>query len=140
MREAPDKLLILPLGELKASDESLFATKPLLDKNQAAVAIVVEELLRVAREINANPKSVAEERKKLGLLKDLPAKLEADITPYFEEAVKNQIIPNDGGAGRAPKTDLDFFTLAGQLKGENLKAEDFWDLAPLKAAISKLGK
>ena len=61
----------------------------------------MEELLRVSREINANPKSVAEERKKLGLLKDLPAKLEADITPYFEEAVKNAIIPNDGGAAQS---------------------------------------
>jgi len=100
----------------------------------------VEELLRVSREINKNPRFVAEQRKKLGLLKDLPAKLEADITPYFEEAVKNQIIPNDGGAAGAAKIDLDFFTLAGQLKGENLKVEDFWDLAPLKAAIGKLGK
>ncbi len=140
MKEAPGKFLILPLGELKASDEALFATKAFLDKNRAAVTILVEELLRVSRQINANPKFVAEERKKLGLLKDLPAKLEADITPYFEEAVKNEIIANDGGASLAPKTDLDFFTLAGQLKGENLKAEDFWDLAPLKAAISKLGK
>jgi NitT/TauT family transport system substrate-binding protein len=140
MKEAPDKFLILPLGELKASDEALFATKAFLDKNQAAVTIFVEELLRVSREINANPKSVADERKKLGLLKDIPAKLEADITPYFEEAVKNGIIANDGGASLAPKTDLDFFTLSGALKGDNLKAEDFWDLAPLKAAIAKLGK
>jgi len=140
MKEAPDKFLILPLGELKASDEALFATKAFLDKNQAAVAIFTEELLRVSREINANPKSVADERKKLGLLKDIPAKLEADITPYFEEAVKNGIIPNDGGAGLAPKTDLEFFALSGHLKGENLKGEDFWDLAPLKAAIAKLGK
>ena len=140
MKEAPDKFVILPLGELKASDEALFATKAFLDKNQAAVAIFTEELLRVSREINADPKSVADERKKLGLLKDIPAKLEADITPYFEEAVKNGIIANDGGASLAPKTDLDFFTLSGALKGDNLKAEDFWDLAPLKAAIAKLGK
>ena len=140
MKEAPDKFLILPLGELKASDEALFATKAFLDKNRAAVTIFVEELLRVSRGINANPKSVAEQRKKLGLLKDLPAKLEADITPYFEEAVKNAIIPNDGGAAGAPKTDLEFFRLSGALKGDNLKAEDFWDLAPLKAAISTLGK
>ena len=140
MKEAPDKFLILPLGELKASDEALFATKAFLDKNQAAVAIFTEELLRVSREINTNPKSVAEERKKLGLLKDIPAKLEADITPYFEEAVKNAIIPNDGGLALAPKTDLEFFSLSGHLKGDNLKAEDFWDLAPLNAAIATLGK
>lgn len=140
MKEAPGKFLILPLGELKASDEALFATQAFLEKHQAAVAILVEELLRVSREINANPASVAEERKKLGLLKDIPAKLEADITPYFQEAVKNGIIPNDGGAALAPKTDLEFFTLSGALRGENLKAEEFWDLAPLRAALGRLGK
>jgi NitT/TauT family transport system substrate-binding protein len=140
MKEAPGKFIILPLGELKASDEALFATHAFLDKNQAAVQILVEELLRVSREINANPRSVADERKKLGLMKEIPAKLEAEITPYFEEAVKNGIIPNDGGLAIAPRTDLDFFTLSGALKGENLKVEDFWDLAPLKAAIAKLGK
>jgi NitT/TauT family transport system substrate-binding protein len=140
MKEAPDKFLILPMGQVKASDEAIFATKAFLDKNQAAVAVLVEELLRVSRAINANPKFVAEERKKLGLLKDLPAKLEADISPYFEEAVKNEIIANDGGLALGPKNDLEFYKLSGALKGDNLKAEDFWDLGPLQAALAKLGK
>jgi len=140
MKEAPDKFLILPMGQVKASDEALFATKAFLDKNREGVAILTEELLRVSREINARPGFVAEERKKLGLLKDLPAKLEADITPYFEEAAKNGIIPNDGGAALAAKNDLEFFTLSGALKGDALKAEDFWDLTALNAALAKLGK
>ncbi|MBI4841486.1 MAG: ABC transporter substrate-binding protein [candidate division NC10 bacterium] len=139
MKEAPDKFLILPLGQVKASDESLFATKDFLEKNQAAVAIFVEELIKVSRQINANPTSVLEERKKLGLLKELPAKLEAEILPFYQEAVKNGIFPNDGGGERAAKNDLEFYSLSGQLKGENLKVEDFWHLAPLKAALAKVG-
>ena len=139
MKEAPGKFLVLPMGDVKASDESLFATKTFLDKNSAAVNILVEELLRASREINANPKGVAEERKKLGILKDLPAKLDAEIGPYFQEVVRNGIISNNGGGETAAKNDLDFFRLSGQLKGENLKVEDFWDLAPLKAALAKLG-
>ena len=103
MKEAPDKFIILPLGELKASDEALFATKAFLDKNKAAVAIFVEELLRVSREINKNPKFVAEERKKLGLLKDLPAKLEADITPTSRKRLRTGSLPNDGGLRRQPR-------------------------------------
>ncbi|MEK7374649.1 MAG: ABC transporter substrate-binding protein [Thermodesulfobacteriota bacterium] len=138
-REAPGKFLILPMGQVSASDESLFATKEFLDKNKAAVNILVEELLRVTREINANPKSMAEERKKLGILKDLPAKVEEEITPYFQEAVRNGIFSNNGGGEMAAKNDLEFYRLSGQLKGENLKAEDFWDMAPLKAAYSKMG-
>jgi NitT/TauT family transport system substrate-binding protein len=124
---------------VKASDESLFATRDFLEKNQAAVAILVEELIKVSRQINANPDSVLEERKKLGLLKDLPAKLEAEILPFFQEAVKNGVFPNDGGGERAAKNDLEFYSLSGQLKGENLKVEDFWYFAPLKAALAKLG-
>lgn len=139
MKEAPDKFLILPLGQVKASDEALFATKDFLEKNQAAVAIFVEELIKVTRQINANPNSVLEERKKLGLLKELPAKLEAEILPFYQEAVRNGIFPNDGGGERAAKNDLEFFSLSGALKGENLKVEDFWYLAPIKAALAKVG-
>lgn len=139
MKEAPDKFLILPLGQVKASDEALFATRDYLEKNHAAVVVFVEELIKVTRQINANPNSVLEERKKLGLLKELPAKLEAEILPFYQEAVRNGIFPNDGGGERAAKNDLEFFSLSGQLKGENLKIEDFWYLAPLKAALAKVG-
>lgn len=138
MKEAPGKFAILPLGQVKASDEALFATTAFLDKNQAAVAIFLEELIKVNREINKNPKSILEQRTKLGLLKDLPAKLEAEILPYFEEAVQGGILPNDGGGESAAKNDLEFFKLAGALKGENLKVSDFWTFAPLKAALAKV--
>lgn len=138
MKEAPGKFTILPMGDVKASDEALFATQAYLDKNRNAVAILVEELIRVNREINKNPKSMVEARKSLGLLKDLPAKLEGEIEPYFDEAVKNGIFPNDGGGERAAKNDLEFFQLSGALKGEGLKVENFWDLGPIKAALGKV--
>jgi NitT/TauT family transport system substrate-binding protein len=138
MKEAPDKFMILPLGNVKASDESLFATREFLDKNQAGIAIFLEELIRVNRQINANPKSTLEERKKLGLLKELPAKMEEEILPFFEEAVQSGVFPNDGGMGGAAKNDLEFYSLSGALTGDNLKAEDFWHLAPLKAALGKV--
>lgn len=138
MKEAPDRFIILPLGNVKASDEALFATRTFLDKNQAGIAILLEELTKVNRAINANPKSVVDERKKLGLLKELPAKMEEEIVPFFEEAVKNGVFPNDGGGESAAKNDLEFYSLSGALKGENLKVEDFWHFAPLKAALGKL--
>jgi NitT/TauT family transport system substrate-binding protein len=138
MKEAPDKFMVLPLGNVKASDEALFATREFIDKNQAAVRIFIEELLKVNRSINANPKSVLDERKKLGLLKDLPAKMEGEILPFFEEAVQNGVFPNDGGFESAAKNDLEFYSLSGALKGDNLKAEDFWYLSPLKAALANV--
>jgi NitT/TauT family transport system substrate-binding protein len=138
MKEAPGKFSILPLGQVKASDESLFARRDYLEKNQAALAVFVEELIRVNRQINKNPASMLEERKKLGLLKDLPAKLEEEILPYFKEGAANGIFPNDGGGERAAKNDLEFYALSGAIKNPNAKVEDFWHLAPLKAALAKL--
>jgi NitT/TauT family transport system substrate-binding protein len=138
MKEAPGKFTVLPLGQVKASDESLFARLEYLQKNQAAVTVFVEELVRVNREINKNPQSILEERKKLGLLKDLPAKLEEEILPYFKEGAANGIFPNDGGGETAAKNDLEFYALSGAIKNPNAKVEDFWHLAPLKAALAKL--
>jgi NitT/TauT family transport system substrate-binding protein len=138
MKDAPDKFIILPLGNLKASDEALFATREFLDKNQAGVRIFLEELIKVNRAINANPKWVLEERKKLGLLKDLPAKMEDEILPFYQEAVQNGVFPNDGGGESAAKNDLEFYGLSGAIKGENVKVDDFWYLAPLKGALANV--
>ena len=138
MKDGADKFIILPLGNVKASDEALFATREFLDKNQAAVTIFLEELTKVARAINANPKWVLDQRKKLGLLKDLPAKMEEEILPFFQEAVQNGVFPDDGGMANAAKNDLEFFYLSGALKGEDLKPEDFWHLAPLKSALGNV--
>jgi NitT/TauT family transport system substrate-binding protein len=138
MKEAPDRFSILPLGDVKATDEALFATRDFIDKNQAGVRIFIEELIKVNRAINANPKWVLEERKKLGLLKELPAKMEDEILPYFQEAVQNGVFPNDGGAEGAAKNDLEFYSLSGALKGDNLKADDFWYFGPLKAALANV--
>jgi NitT/TauT family transport system substrate-binding protein len=138
MKDAPDKFIILPLGNLKASDEALFATKEFLDKNQAGVRIFLEELIKANRAINANPKWVLEERKKLGLLKELPAKMEDEILPFYQEAVQNGVFPNDGGGESAAKNDLEFYGLSGAIKGENVKVDDFWYLVPLKGALANI--
>ena len=138
LKEGGSKFTVLPLGNVKASDEALFARLEYLQKNQAAVTVFVEELVRVNREINKNPMSIVEERKKLGLLKDLPAKLDDEMPTYFKEGAAGGIFPNDGGVESAPKNDLEFFALSGSIKKENPKVEDFWHLAPLKAALGKL--
>ncbi|MGH8690307.1 MAG: ABC transporter substrate-binding protein [Burkholderiales bacterium] len=138
MKEAPGKFIVLPLGEVKASDESVFARLDWLEKNRAAVTVFVEELVRVNREINRNPASILEERRKLGLLKDLPPKLEPEILPFYKEGAEGGIFPGDGGGERAAKNDLEFYSLSGAIKNPNARVEDFWHLAPLKAALARL--
>ena len=138
LKEGGNKFTVLPLGNVKASDEALFARLDYLQKNQGPISVLVEELVRVNREINKDPSSMVKVRKELGLLKDMPAKLDEEIPTYFKDGVANGIFPNDGGGESAAKNDLEFYALSGSIKKENPKVEDFWHLAPLKAALSKL--
>lgn len=140
MEKAPGKFAILPLGELQASDEALFARKDYLQKHSADVEVFLEELLKTWREINKNPESVVALREKYGLLKDLPKDLNKEIVPYYKQGAEGGMFPNDGGGEKAAKSDFEFYSVAGQLKGkpEDLKVADFWYLAPLNNALKNV--
>ncbi|MCG8507754.1 MAG: ABC transporter substrate-binding protein [Rhodospirillales bacterium] len=141
MDKAPGKFKVLPLGELNASDEALFARTDYLEKNADTVGVFLEELLKTWREINKNPAAIADMRKQYGLLKDLPKDLEKEILPYYELGAKGGMFPTDGGGAAAAKADFQFYSVAGQIQGDpmSLKLEDFWYLEPLNAALKKVG-
>lgn len=141
MEKAPGKFAVLPLEGVKASDEAMFARVDYLEKNAETVGIFIEELVKTWRAINKDPNYVVEERKKLGLLKDLPKDLEKEVLPYYQVGVKGGMFPTDGGGMVAAKSDLDFYSVAGQIQGTpaDLKVEDFWNFVPLNAALKKLG-
>jgi ABC-type nitrate/sulfonate/bicarbonate transport system substrate-binding protein len=140
--KAPGKFAVLPMEGVNASDEALYANTEFLSREQGAVDILVESLLTTWREINANPASVADLRKKYNLLTDLPADLEPEVIPYYEESVASGAFPNNGGGEEAVKDDFGFYSVAGQIEGDPaaLKAEDFWDFGPLNRALDKLGR
>jgi NitT/TauT family transport system substrate-binding protein len=139
--EAPGKFVVLPVENLKATDEAVFATADYLKKGAADVDILVEELISTAREITANPAVAVEYRKKYKLLPDLGAEADAEIAEYYKETAEAGSLPLNGGGATAAADDFAFFTLAGQIEGDpaTLKVEDFWDAGPLDRAIAKLG-
>ena len=100
--------------------------------------ILLEEVLKVWRSINDDPNFVQEERERLGLLKDLPAELEEELLPYYEEASEGGLFTDDCGGEAAAQDDFEYYGAAGQLKGEpaGLKVEDFWTLDPTKKAVA----
>ena len=142
LEKAPGKFKVLPLGDINASDEALYANTDFLESNQADVEVLVEELLGTWREINKDPGSVAAARAEYNLLPDLPSDLEGDVGPYYKEAVEVGMFPDNGGGAEAAKSDFKFYTVAGQLQGmaEDLKVEDFWDLDPLNKALDTVGR
>ena len=140
--EAPGKFIVLPVEDLGASDEALFATAEYLKNNAADVDILVEELMKTAREITENPAVAVEFRNKYKLLPDLGAEADAEITEYYKETAGAGSLALNGGGADAAADDFAFFSLAGQIEGDpaSLKVEDFWDIAAIDRAVAKLGK
>lgn len=140
--EAPGKFIVLPVEDLGASDEALFATADYLQNNAADVDILVEELMKTAREITENPAVAVEFRNKYKLLPDLGAEADAEIAEYYKETAEAGSLALNGGGAEAAADDFAFFSLAGQIEGDpaTLKVEDFWDISAIDRALAKLGK
>ena len=140
--KAPGKFATLPMEGVNASDEVLYANEAFLKEHAAAVDVLVEEMIKVWREIQADPKAVTKLREEYKLLPELPADLAAEIEPYYVEATAANTFSLNGGSPDAVKDDFAFYALAGQLEGDpaSLKVEDFWDFGPVDRALGKLGK
>jgi NitT/TauT family transport system substrate-binding protein len=136
-----DKYKVLDMGNINATDEALYANTAFLEKNAGAVNILVEELLKTTRDLNKDPKAVVALRAKYKLLPDLPKDLEAEVEPYFADAVEAKLYPNDGGSTDGVKSDFEFYTTSGALTGDkaSLKVEDFWILGPVEKARATIG-
>jgi NitT/TauT family transport system substrate-binding protein len=107
-------------------------------QNKESVQVLLEEVLKVWRSIADDPSFVADERERLGLAKDMPAELEEELVPYYEEGAAGGLFTQDCGGEAAVRDDFEFYHAAGQLEGDpsELQVEDFWDLAPAQAALS----
>jgi NitT/TauT family transport system substrate-binding protein len=140
--EAPGKFVVLPVENVSATDEALFATEDYLTKNAADVDVLVEELMKTGREITENPDVAVELRNKYKLLPDLGADADAEISAYYKETAEAGSLALNGGGADAAKDDFAFFSAAGQIEGDpaTLKIESFWDVAPIDRAVAKLGK
>lgn len=141
LEQAPDKFHVLPGVDEKVSDEVLFANADWLAANTETATIVVEELLKLWKEMNANPGIIEEERVKRNLLADQPAEVIEEVPDYYEEGVEAGIWNPEGASEAIAKGDFDFYVDAGQLEGpaDSLKVEDFWDLSVIEAAKKNIG-
>lgn len=139
-QEAPGKFVFLPLDDVSATDEALFANTAFLEREPESVAILIEAILSTWRDVAADPASILALREKYNLLPDATPDMVAEIVPYFTEAAALGM-PLNGGGADAARDDFDFYTISGALEGNaaDLKVEDFWEFGPLDAVIAKLG-
>ncbi|HEX9904876.1 MAG TPA: ABC transporter substrate-binding protein [Propylenella sp.] len=141
MEQASDRFHILPTPDEKASDEVVFASQDWLNENRDSANLLVEEMLKLWREMNENPAIVEEERAARNLLADQPQEILAEVTDFYTEGTEAGLFHPEGGGEAAAKLDFDFYSQAGQIEGpaDSLMVEDYWDLGPLEAAKQALG-
>jgi NitT/TauT family transport system substrate-binding protein len=140
LEQGGGRFSLLPIPQFHASDETLYTNTAFLDENGIEVSILIEELLRVWRQINRNPDFIVAAWKRYELLPIIGTNLEDKIRHYYSEMVKIGAFPNNGGGPQAALADFDFYQLAGTLEGDmsQFKVEDFWDFEPLERALEKL--
>src|SRR3546814_14347814 len=126
MEMGGDKFHVLPGVTEVPSDELIFASDDWIANHPEAVSVVVEELLKLWNEMEANPAIIEEERAKRNLLADQPKELLEEVVPFYTEGSKEGIFSTTGGGIEAAKADFDFYTEACQMEGpaSSLKVEN----------------
>jgi len=136
MKIAGDKFNVLPMFDVDASDEALFANLDWMKKNSEAVDIFVKALVSVYRDMTKDPTMVRRETDPNGPIGQLPKEVLDGLDGFFQEAVEGGLYDSNGGGMKAAKADLEWYSRAGQLQGDpaSLNPNDFWYFEPLKKA------
>lgn len=138
MRQHGDKFNVLPMFDVEASDEALFASLDWIKANEDQVQIFVDALLSVWQEMNSDPTMVRRETDPDGPIGQLPKEILDSLDNFYAEAVAGGLYDANGGGRKAAMADLEWYSNAGQLEGDpsTLKIEEFWYMAPLDAAMN----
>ena len=142
MEKQPGQWMVLPLEGVSATDDALYGRMDWLVENDAVVKEIIKEILLMYRRIQADPSYANELRNQYNLMPDLPPEIVKRIPSYYKIASDRGLYSVNGGGVSAAKTDLEFFRIAGQLKGEakDIKVEDFWYLKPLNDVLDEIGR
>jgi NitT/TauT family transport system substrate-binding protein len=136
VKQEGDKFNVLPMFEVDASDEALFANLDWIKANEKDVDIFVKALHSVWQDMTKDPTIIARETKPDGPIGQLPKEILDSLDQFYKDAVEGGLYDPNGGGRKAAQADMEWYTQAGQLEGDpaSLNIEDFWYLAPLDAA------
>jgi NitT/TauT family transport system substrate-binding protein len=136
VKQQGDKFNVLPMFNVDASDEALFANLDWIKANEKDVDIFVKALLSVYRDMAKDPTIISRETNPDGPIGQLPKEILDSLDGFYADAVAGGLYDPNGGGRNAAKADLEWYSAAGQLTGDPaaLKIEDFWYLKPLDDA------
>jgi NitT/TauT family transport system substrate-binding protein len=137
MAEAADRFNVLPMFDVEASDEALFANLDWINAHEEQVDIFVQALLSVWQDMSKDPTIISRETDPDGPIGQLPQEILDGLDAFYAEAVEGGVYDPNGGGRKAAEADMEWYSMAGQLEGDpsSLNIEDFWYLAPLDKAM-----
>lgn len=139
MRQHADQFNVLPMFEVEASDEALFANLDWIKSNEADVQIFVDALVSTWSDMADDPTVISRETNPDGPIGQLPKEILGELDNFYSEAAAGGLYDRAGGGMKAAKADMEWYSQAGQLEGDpsSLNIDDFWYMAPLEAAMAK---
>jgi len=136
VKQTGDQFNVLPMFEVDASDEALFANLDWIKANAKDVDIFVKALVSVYRDMAKDPTIIRRETNPDGPIGQLPKEVLDELDGFYTDAVAGGLYDPNGGGEKAAKADLEWYSNAGHLTGDpaKLKISDFWYMEPLKRA------
>jgi len=127
---------VLPMFEVDASDEALFANLNWIKANSKDVDIFVGALVSVYQDMMKDPTIISRETNPDGPIGQLPKEVLGNLDRFYTDAVAGGLYDANGGGMKAAKADMEWYSKAGQLQGDaaSLNINDFWYMEPLNKA------
>jgi NitT/TauT family transport system substrate-binding protein len=131
-----DNFNVLPMFDVDASDEALFANLDWIKANQKDVDIFVKALVSVSQDMHQDPTIIRKQTNPDGPIGQLPKEVLDGLDQFYTDAVEGGLYDPSGGGIKAANADMEWYSKAGQLTGDpaSLKVDDFWYMEPLKRA------
>ena len=131
-----DNFNVLPMFEVDASDEALFANLDWIKSNSKDVDIFVDALVNVYQDMMNDPTIISRETNPDGPIGQLPKEVLGNLDQFYTDAVAGGLYDANGGGMNAAKADMEWYSKAGQLRGDaaSLNINDFWYMEPLNKA------
>ena len=131
-----DNFNVLPMFEVDASDEALFANLNWIKAISKDVDIFVGALVSVYQDMMKDPTIISRETNPDGPIGQLPKEVLGNLDQFYTDAVAGGLYDANGGGMKAAKADMDWYSKAGQLQGDaaSLNINDFWYMEPLNKA------
>ena len=123
MRQHGENFNVLPMFDVDASDEALFANLDWIQANEEDVQIFVNALYSVWSDMNEDPTIVSKETNPDGPIGQLPPEILGNLDDFYSDAVEGGLYDPQGGGMKAAQADHGVVLAGRSARGRSLNPQ-----------------